>query len=243
MPDHQFIFNDDSLSDTSMPEARHDHQYIFNDDGFQVCYICGLCTSLREQRASSSYGISLQSKSVYSEILFNNNIGYINEVEDEYQKLKALLRRGYPNKAVYAYCTYNVLLKDGVYYSLSQISKIFQMPDFPKLFCHIENNHQIHSCNFDVKDEKYIESALHLFLSHCEMNHALSKALKLSQIVRQKHGALKANIIISVSLYFTLENTFNSNHSLQNDLSNHFSLNIRTLKSVIRDVSKSMTGL
>lgn len=178
-----------------MAEAQHVHQYIFNDDGFQVCYRCGVCTSLREQQPSNSYKLLPQSKSVYSEILFNHNIGYINEVEEEYRKLKAILRRGYPNKALYAYCTYNVLLKDGVYYSLSQISNMFQMPDFLKLFCHIENNHQIHSCNFDVKDEKYVESALQLFLSHYEMKHILSKALVLSKIVKQKHCALRENLL------------------------------------------------
>ena len=29
----------------------HDHNYIFNNDGYQVCTLCGVCTSLQDMRS------------------------------------------------------------------------------------------------------------------------------------------------------------------------------------------------
>ena len=126
-----------------MVAVEHKHSFIFNDDGFQVCKLCGICSTLREYFHNIHYDNAHKLWSVYSDVLINNNLGYVEQVEKEYAKLKTLLCRGYPNIALYAYCTYNVLLREGIYYSIGQISCMFRIPNFSKLFCHIEKNPKI----------------------------------------------------------------------------------------------------
>jgi len=74
----------------------------------------------------------------FSYILYNNHIGYIEEIDQEYRVLKKKLKRGYSNLVIYAYCVYNTLLKNKVYYSLHQISIMFRIKDFIKQYCQIE---------------------------------------------------------------------------------------------------------
>ena len=220
--------------------GTHEHEFIFNDDGFEVCILCGICTSLREQQYHTTYEKQSLKRSIYADVLINHNLGYVELVEKEYRKLKTILRRGYSNKALYAYCTYNVLLKDRVYYSINQISNMFQINNFSKLFCQIENNPKVESQYFDVRKEKYVESSLHLFLSQHDQKCFLARALEFSRIVREKHKPLKLNFLTSVSLYFALENIFECLLLLQQELSTYFSINIRTFKLLVREVKKSL---
>ena len=229
-----------SQNKSVMVKGMHEHELIFNDDGFEVCTLCGVCTTLREQQYHTTYENQPPKRSIYADVLINHNLGYVELVEEEYRKLKTLLRRGYSNKALYAYCTYNVLLEDHVYYSINQISNMFQINNFSKLFCQIENNHKVESHYFDVRDEKYVESSLHLFLSHHDQKCFLDRALEFSRIVRKKHKPLKLNFLTSVSLYFTLKNIFECPLLLQQELSTYFSINIRTFKSLVSEVARSL---
>ena len=225
-----------------METEGHEHQYIFNDDGFEVCSLCGICTTQREHQHQITYEKKPTSKSPYADILINHNLGYVDLVEEEYKKLKSVLRRGYSNNALYAYCTYNVLLKDNVYYSINQISNIFQIVNFSKLFCQIKNNEKVQNQYFNVNDEIYVESSLWLFLSQHDQKRALGTALEYSRILRKKHKHLKLSFLTSVSLYLALKDTFNCLLLLQQELSTYFSINIRTFKALIRDVCRTLEG-
>ena len=89
-----------------MSSTQHTHNFIFNDDGFEVCNLCGVCTSQRNGEHETTIQSSTpQHMSEFFDILINNHIGYCNEVEDMYSLMKRKLVRGYPNRALYAYCT------------------------------------------------------------------------------------------------------------------------------------------
>ena len=229
-----------SQSIVVMAGTAHEHQFIFNDDGFEVCTLCGICTTLREQRNHATTENQLQKRSIYADVLINHNLAYVELVEEEYRKLKTMLRRGYSNKALYAYCTYNVLLKDHVYYSINHISIMFQINNFSKLFCQIENNHKVESRYFDIRNEKYVESSLHLFLSYHDQKCSLGRALEFSRIMKKKHKPLKLKFLTSVSLYLALKDIFECSLLLRHELSTYFSINIRTFNSVLREVTRSL---
>ena len=223
-----------------MDRQEHKHSYVFNDDGFQVCELCGICTTLREHHFQPYFERCQEVRSEYADVLINNNLGYVDRVEKEYKKLKLLLRRGYPNIALYAYCTYNILLQEGVYYSLHQISHMFQISNFSKLFCHIQKSSRVKKQFFNIKNEKFIESSLSLFLSHCSSKQHLNRAVAMSGLIKQSHAALKLKFLVAISLYFTLENTFSSEKELYEELATYFSINVRTLKLYLKDVSRTL---
>ena len=223
-----------------MQREEHQHSYVFNDDGFQVCELCGICTTLREHNFQPFFEISEDVRSEFADVLINHNLGYVDQVEKEYKKLKLLLPRGYPNIVLYAYCTYNVLLQEGIYYSLEQLSSMFNISNFSRLFCHIEKNQKVEKHFFNVKNRHFIESSLYLFLSHFSSKHLLHKAVAISKIVKQKHAALKFNFLVAISLYFTLRNRVMNEKGLFEELSNYFSINIRTLKSYLKGVGKAL---
>ena len=223
-----------------MGREDHKHSYVFNDDGFQVCNLCGICTTLREHHLQPYIEMEQDVRSEYADILINHNLGYVDEVEKEFKKLKILLPRGYSNIALYAYCTYNVLLQENIYYSLSQISHIFQISNFSKLFCHIEKSYKVKKRFFDIKKQKFIESAMSLFLAYSSSKQHLHRAVTISKLVKENHGALKLNFLAAISLYFTLKNTFSSEKELCEELATHFSINLRTLKLHLKDVNKTL---
>ena len=181
-----------------------------------------------------------EGRSEYADVLINHNLGYVDHVENEFKKLKLLLQRGYPNIALYAYCTYNVLLREGVYYSLTQISCMFQISNFSKLFCHIEKSYKVEKHFFDIKRDKFIESSLWLFLSHFSSKRYLCRAVAISKLIKHNHSTLKLNFLVAISLYFTLKNIFSSEKELYEELSTYFSINVRTLKSYLKDVSRTL---
>ena len=228
------------LQSVVMGDGVHKHEFIFNDDGFEVCTLCGICTTLREQQHHDTCKNPSLKRSAYADVLINHNLGYVELVEEEYRKLKTSLRRGYSNKALYAYCTYIVLLRDNVYYSINQISNMYQINNFSKLFCQIEKNHKVKKHSFNVKNETFIESSLCIFLSQYNSRHQLYRAVDISKVVKQKHRAVKHNFLVAISLYFTLEKTFASRKELFEVLSTYFSINVRTLKSHLKDVNKTL---
>lgn len=217
--------------------SDHIHSYTFNDDGFEVCITCGICTTLRELKHDSYLKtITNEFYSTFSNILLNNNIGYIYEIEHEYNQIKHKLMRGYPNIVLYAYSAYNTLLKNGVYYSLNHISNIFQINDFSKQFCHIQRNYSIEKRYFNIKQDKYIFSSLTLFLSEMYLLSYFGRAVKFSKLMEEYHPRMKANCHLSVSLYFTLQSVFKIKQELLKKLSLYYSINIRTLNKTIKYV-------
>ena len=71
-----------------MEEGKHEHYYFFNSDGFEVCIECGICTSNREmvyQPPKTEHAKKYVSP--YSNILINNNIGYFEEIDNNFKFL------------------------------------------------------------------------------------------------------------------------------------------------------------
>ena len=67
----------------------HDHNYIFNNDGYQVCTLCGVCTSLQDMQSVDIITDTIsKSPTSFSYILYNNHIGYIEEIDEEYRVFK-----------------------------------------------------------------------------------------------------------------------------------------------------------
>ena len=222
-----------------MVEEEHKHCYTFNDDGFQVCELCGLCSTLRDHHYQPYHETAQEPNSQYADVLINHNIVYVDQVEKKYKQIKSFLQRGYPNIVLYAYCTYNVLLEDGIYYSLGQISDMFQIQNFSKLFCHIEKNPKVAKQFFNVKTDQFVKSALDLFLCHSGFRQQQCKALAISNIIKKKRPGLKLNFLVAISLYFTLKNLFESKKRLYEELETYFSINVRTLKTHLKRVSKT----
>ena len=90
------------------------------------------------------------------------------------------------------------------------------------------------------KNEKFIESLLYLFLSQFNSKQQLSRAVAISKLIKLKHKALKLNFLVAISLYLTFKNTFPCEKELFEMLSTYFSINVRTLKSHLKDVSKTL---
>ena len=68
----------------------------------------------------------------------------------------------------------------------------------------------------------------------------LTKAINYTRLVKEKHRPLKFNFLVSISLFFALKDIFNSLPMLMEELASNFSINIRTFKSVVKDVYQSL---
>ena len=216
-----------------MDVTSHTHNFFFNDDGFEVCSICGVCTTLRQfEPADTIRKTRTDQWSEFSNVLINNHIGYIQEVEDEYKKIKNQLKRGYSNAALYAYCTYFVLLKEDIYYSLKQISEIFKLANFPKLFCQIENKMLGKSLNYDISEAKYIFSSIKVYLAIHNQSKYLNQCKDAVYRVRKSQISLKPHFVICVSLYYVLK--ILPDPGLLDRICNYYSVNVRTLKAYIK---------
>lgn len=216
------------------------HKFIFNDDGFEVCILCGTCTTLKEvgdQIYLPDSEIS-KSDSGFSYILVNHHIGYVKEIEEEFYKLKTKLKRGYPNLSLYAYCTYYTLLQNNVYYSLNNISKMFQITNFPKIFCQIGKNENIKKPNFDIMKPKYIQSSLNIFLHQYGASRLFKQSVKISKIILDNFIHIKPNFIISLSIYFTIKLSDEPTKNLCKELAEDFSINIRSLMTFVKRIEK-----
>ncbi|HBI40921.1 MAG TPA: hypothetical protein DDY16_08245 [Tenacibaculum sp.] len=220
-----------------MPIPAHKHSFIFNDDGFEVCIACGLCSSQREMiHVYSNTETDLDSQG-YDDVLINNGIGFISKINNAYLQIKSVLKRGYPNISLYAYCVYNILRQNGVFYSLAQISHMFQLKNFPKQFCHIHKNYNSASCNLDDKYEEYMSSAIKLFLAHYDMNQYHACCLKLAKAVKSYQPSSKLPFIVSVAIYIVLTKKELKCDDKTNKLCKYFMINKRTLE---KKISQSM---
>ena len=81
---------------------HHIHNNMINDDGFEVCILCGVCTILQHyinNQEETNYKQLLENKqsSPYKYILQNNNIWYIEDIEEAYTLLKRIMKHGTPN--------------------------------------------------------------------------------------------------------------------------------------------------
>ena len=227
-----------------MEETTHQHYFIFNDDGFEVCSLCGLCTSQKEMKEQNETQTNFDKikRPEFSYILENVNIGFIQEIEGAYIEIKTTLKRGFPNIYLYAYCTYNVLMKNSVYYSLAQISNIFKIKNFSKYYCQIENKDSKNNNIFFIEDKKYIYSAVNLFLAQVNKKQKFSKAKTIFKKISNLNIKLKQNIFVAVVIFFAISpQKYSIINQLKTDLCENFSVNIRTLSKTIKNVKKCLT--
>ena len=118
---------------------HHIHNNMINDDGFEVCILCGVCTTLQhyiDNQEETDYKQLLENKQSlpYKYVLQNNNIRYIEDIEEAYTLLKRIMKHGTPNINIYAYCVYCVLIENKTYLSLKHIAHIFKVNDFPNSY-------------------------------------------------------------------------------------------------------------
>jgi uncharacterized cysteine cluster protein YcgN (CxxCxxCC family) len=224
--------------------ARCNHNFIFNDDGFEVCNQCGVCTTNREQRYSHTDSTNFENVciSAFSNILTNNHIGYEDEINKEYNCIKTTLRRGYPNIVLFAFCTYNILMKNGIHYSMAKIEHMFKLKKFSKYYCQIEKNESITNHIFDVTEYRYVSSSINHFLAEYDHKQKQSKIVELALYFGRIYPSYKQSIILSSALFMSLKKTKSKNELLKN-LSNFFSVSIRTLQKVVNNLEKSNMGI
>ena len=223
-----------------MEGGNHEHYFVFNSDGIEVCTQCGICTRNQEMISYGEMINSLNSVELtFSDILINNHIGYIKEIEENYKSLKNKLKRGYHNIVLFAFCTYNTLLKNHVYYSLHQISDMFKIPNFAKQYCQIMKKTQFNRYLFHVKDAVFINSAVSLFLAEHSKTFKLKQTVELALFIDQVCPFYKQNLLVSTSLFLTLKTSFLSVKYLFNIISNYFSINIRTLQKTVLELKKN----
>ena len=117
---------------------------------------------------------------------------------------------------------------------------MFSIVNFSRLFCQIEKNKNIKSQYTDVREEKYVESSLYLFLSEYGHKTFFRKAVEFSREVRKIHKPLKLSFLASVSIFMALKETKVCPVLLQHDLATHFSINIRTFKALLKNVGKAL---
>ena len=195
-----------------------EHNLIFNDDGFEVCDKCGLCSTNRELRYSHSDSSNFGNvgNSVFSNILINNHIGYEDEINEEYNSVKATLKRGYPNIALFAFCTYNILIKNGVHYSIARIENMFKLKKFSKYYCQIEKNECITKQIFDVTEYKYVSTSINHFLAEYGHKQKQCKIVELVKYFGKIYPTYKQGIILSAALFLSLKNKTSKNELLKN---------------------------
>lgn len=215
---------------------QHTHDLIFNDDGYEVCRVCGICTQLREMRYDSSVHEASSNNIRYSEILYNNHIGFVKEIEEEYKNLKFKIKRGYSNKILYAYCSYIVLMRNSIFYTLTQISQMFQINNFQKCVCMIEKKYYDDKSNLIVDNVSHLRSSIDIFLSQNMKIKFRKRAFQIAEILYKRNPYEKPEFLISIILYITLY----SNYSRKNDLivllCDYFSINKRTLNKKIKKI-------
>ena len=221
-----------------MEAPSHVHDFVFNDDGFEVCRVCGVCSTLREMRCSTICHKSTIIHSSHSDILRNNHIGYVDDVEIEYEMLKSKFKRGYPNKVLYAYCTYIVLMRNSIFYTMTQISHIFRINNFQKYVCLIEKKQKLDKSNLIDDNIAHIRSSIEIFLNITMQNEFRKSAFDVADIILKKNPYEKSVFLISTVLYFTLVSHFDSKKKLLSLLCDYYSINARTLCQKIKKLSK-----
>lgn len=195
---------------------------------------CGVCSSLREMKHEYHNSHIESSTQIYSDVLVNNHLGYVDETDRAYLQIKTVLKRGYPNISLYAYCAYNTLLLNSVYYSITQISEMFQIDNFKKQYCQIAKNYASLNINFDEKASDYIRSSIKVFLAKHSMSSYLDSCCNLAKSVKVHQPNSKIVFIVCVSIYSVLSATDNSFKEITKQLCSYFKVNNRTLEKKIR---------
>ena len=54
-----------------MMQMEHSHSFTFNDDGFEVCILCGICSSMRQLKHDYSYEL-IEKKIFHSIFKYTN---------------------------------------------------------------------------------------------------------------------------------------------------------------------------
>lgn len=221
------------------------HYFIYNTDGFEVCKACGICSGSREMiynDINNNKDEMEQNHSNFSYILENNHIGCIKEIDKEYKRIKDILKRGYPNIALYAYCTLKILTLNSIFYSISRIAQIFQLENFSKYFSLIEKNPSIDkSLNFYTY--RHTESSIRIFLSNFEQMKYYKKALLISRFIQRLNVEIKPVFKIAIVLNFALCSEYRDKNYLTQLISEYFSINQRTLKKKVLNFSLQYTSI
>ena len=221
-----------------MEVTPHMHDFIFNDDGFEVCRLCGICSSLREMRYSTIIQKNISTPSHHSDILRNNHIGHIDDIEFEYKRLKSKFKRGYPNTVLYAYCTYIVLMRNSIFYTMSQISHIFQISNFQKYVCMIEKKQKNDKSNLIDDNISHIRSSIEIFLTQNMLKKYTKSAFDTANIIFKRKPYEKSVFLISIVLFFTLVPNSTNKRDLMTLLCNYYSINERTLCKKIKELDE-----
>ena len=195
---------------------------------------CGVCSSLREMSHDYYNSHIESSRQIYSDVLVNNHLGYVDDTDRAYSQIKTVLKRGYPNISLYAYCAYNTLLQNSVYYSLAQISEMFQINNFKKQYCQIAKNYTSLNSNFDDKASDYIRSATKIFLAKHSMISYLDSCCNLAKTVKLHQPNSKIVFIVCISIYSVLSATDRPFTEITKQLCPYFKVNNRTLEKKIR---------
>ena len=195
---------------------------------------CGVCSSLREMSHDYYNSHIESSRQIYSDVLVNNHLGYVDDTDRAYSQIKTVLKRGYPNISLYAYCAYNTLLQNSVYYSLAQISEMFQINNFKKQYCQIAKNYASLNSNFDDKASDYIRSATKIFLAKHSMISYLDSCCNLAKTVKLHQPNSKIVFIVCISIYSVLSATDRPFTEITKQLCPYFKVNNRTLEKKIR---------
>ena len=195
---------------------------------------CGVCSSLREMSHDYYNSHIESSRQIYSDVLVNNHLGYVDDTDRAYLQIKTVLKRGYPNISLYAYCAYNTLLQNSVYYSLAQISEMFQINNFKKQYCQIAKNYTSLNSNFDDKASDYIRSATKIFLAKHSMISYLDSCCNLAKTVKLHQPNSKIVFIVCISIYSVLSATDRPFTEITKQLCPYFKVNNRTLEKKIR---------
>ena len=214
--------------------AEHEHYFFFNDDGFEVCMKCGLCTSQREMNHDYYKSRAGTVEQIYSDVLVNNHLGYVDEIGRAYLQIKTVLKRGYPNISLYAYCAYNTLLLNSVYYSLDQISQMFQINNFKKQYCQIAKNYTFLNRDFDMEAPGYIRSSIKIFLAKHGMISYLESCCNMANAVKLHLPNSKIVFIVAVSIHSVLSDVDMSYKEITERLCSYFMINNRTLEKKIK---------
>ena len=210
------------------------HCFEFNDDAFEVCTKCGICSSLREMVHEYHVNDEEVCYNMFRDVLVNNHLGFEIEIEKEYSKIKSVMKRGYPNISLYAYCTYITLLHNSVYYSLAQISQMFQLRNFKRQFCQIDRSYTADNIKYDDNDEIYMRSAMKIFLSKHNLIKYLSRCMIMSRDVKTHLTNTKLPFIVSISIYCVMFEEKLSSKEIIEKLCSYFIINPRTLEKKIR---------
>jgi hypothetical protein len=109
---------------------------------------------------------------------------------------------------------------------------MFKLIKFSKYYCQIEKNECITKQIFDLTEYKYVSTSVNHFLAEYGHKQKQSEIVELAKYFSTIYPTYKQSIILSAALFMSLKNKISRNELLKN-LSNFFSVHIRTLRKVV----------